>query len=97
MKLGKYSLTPTENKLYTLDYSQWLADSEILQSVTFVVTPADTPAFAITNGAIAMDGKSLSYHAGGGVDGHTYEIIVQITTSLTQVKDDSVYYAVKNI
>jgi hypothetical protein len=97
MKLAKYALTPAENKLYTIDYTQWLAASETLLSVTFTVTPATVPPFAITSAAIALNGLSLSYHASGGVDGQTYAVVVTVTTSLTETKADAVFYVVKNI
>jgi hypothetical protein len=95
--LGKYSQTPTENKLYTVDLSQWLATAETAQSVTYAVTPVTSPAFAISGSAIAMDGKSLSFYASGGLDGKTYKVVVHITTSLAQQKEYDVFFAVKNI
>jgi hypothetical protein len=95
--IGKYSQAPTENKLYTVDYSQWLGVGETVTQITLTVTPVTAPPLAMSNQAIAPSGTSISYFAGGGVSGQIYELVVQITTSLAQVKDDAVFYAVKTI
>lgn len=97
MKLGKWSQTPGEKKLYTADYSQWLSAGETLATVTYVVTPVTVPALQVTGSAIDGAGKTVSFFVGGGTDSSQYEITLTATTNIGEIKVDAVFYAVKNI
>jgi len=96
MNLGKYAQTPTENRIYTVDYAQWLMSDETITGVTFGVTPATTPPFQIGAYALAPAGNALSFYASGGVDRQKYEVAVTVTTTLGQVKEDVIFFAVND-
>jgi hypothetical protein len=97
MAVGKIKKTVDEIKRVTVDYSRWLGTSETVVSVIFSITPVTSPALAIASNAIAGDGKSVSMFVDNGVDDNTYDILVQITTSDGQIKEDEVKVVVNNL
>lgn len=95
MKLGKFTQTPTENKAYVIDYSQWLTSAEFVNSVTFAITQATTPPLVIGSQAISTDQTMVSFFVSGGVDRTDYEVEVTMTSSIGQIKNDQVFYVVR--
>ncbi len=94
---NKFALTSTERKLFTMDYSPWLASGEVLTNITFVPQQVTTPPFVINGVAISLDGKSVSFYAQGGVSPTMYEVEVTATTSLTEIKNDQIFFAVRDL
>lgn len=95
MKLASFIKAPLERKRYALDYSNWLDGSEtVISTVTFVVTPT-------VNGGLVVDAYSVSpatkvvFFVSGGVVNAKYVVLVRITTSAGQVKEDTVEYIIK--
>lgn len=97
MKLGRFFQTPTENKTYVIDYSQWLGTGETILSVSFGVEQATTPPLVISDQALSASLQAVSFFASGGVDGTTYEVEVTVETSTGQIKNDQVFYVVKEV
>lgn len=97
MAVGKIKKTVDEVKRVTVDYNRWLGTSETVVSVIFSITPVTVPPLAIASNAIAGDGKSVSMFVDNGVDDNTYDVLVQITTSDGQIKEDEVKVVVNNL
>lgn len=97
MKLGIFTKAPVERKRYSLDYSDWLDTGETIAQRVFSVSPStNLNSLTIDASLISGDGKSLSFFASLGEDDITYTVDVQITTSAGQVKEDQVFFAVKD-
>lgn len=97
MKLGRFRQTPLENKIYVVDYSQWLGSGETLLTVNPTVTQTTTPPLLISGVATSPDGKSVSFFVSGGADNTTYEVEVLATTTAGQTKNDQIFYLVKQV
>lgn len=95
--LGKFAQTPSDNKLYTIDYSQWLNTGETLSGVpTFTIQQTTVPPLAITGAALVNSNTGVSFFVGAGLSGNQYEIEVVANTSLGQTKNDQIYYNVQS-
>jgi len=94
MKLGSYIKSPTEHKQYVIDYSKWLEDGETLVSSVFSVSPSD-----MTVDTVVIDGTGtlLSFFVTAGTNAVYYVVTVQVTTSIGQVKEDTVHFNVRNV
>jgi hypothetical protein len=95
MILGKFFKAPDERKRYSIGYNDWLDSGELLNSVTFGVTPVDADPVVIDGIAIETGAKTVAFYASGGIDGKSYKAIATATTSGGQVKEDTVQYTVK--
>jgi O-acetylhomoserine/O-acetylserine sulfhydrylase-like pyridoxal-dependent enzyme len=92
MKLGSFLKSPNETKQYAIDYSKWLENGEILTSATFSASPSD-----MTIGSYVIDGTGaiLSFYVSGGTDSGYYVVTVLATTSIGQIKEDTVHFNVR--
>jgi hypothetical protein len=95
MQLGKFFKAPADRKRYSIDYSDWLDQSELVQSVTFGVTPSEMGMLAIDGNSIQPGNTSIVFYASLGNDGSAYKVAVTMTTSGGQVREDTVQYTVK--
>lgn len=97
MRLGSFVKSPVERKRYTIDYTDWLDSGETVTACAFSVTPTSISSpFVVDASSIAADGLSVVYFVNGGVDKSNYTVDVQATTSGGQVKEDTIYYAVRD-
>lgn len=96
MRLMKFVKDPNERKRYTIDYTSWLDDGETITVVAFTPLPATTPPLLISNSNILPDGSGVQFYVSGGVDKQLYEVVVTITTSGTQIKEDVVQFNIKD-
>lgn len=97
MKLGKFIKAPSERKRYSIDYDNWLDTGETIIARAFEVTPATTTPFAVDASANLTGNRSIAFYVNGGDDGETYKVVVSITTSGGQVKEDVILYQVKDV
>lgn len=95
MILGKFFKAPGERKRYSIGYSQWLDSGELLNNVTFEVTPIDADPVVIDGITVETPATSVAFYASGGIDGKSYKAIASTTTTGGQVKEDTVQYTVK--
>lgn len=93
-KLGKFAKTPIERKEYSIDYASWLRAPETLSVVAYEFSP---PGMTIDGTAVASGRKAISFFAGGGNDGETYELLITVTTSDGQNKEDAVLFVVRDL
>ncbi len=92
MKIGKFRQVPQDRKRYVVNYADWLNETETLTSVTMEGNvPAD--AFYI-DGFVINDDKEVIFYASGGVAGTTYEVSIQVGTSMDQIKADTITFAI---
>lgn len=98
MKLGSFTKTPVERKRYSLDYTDWLDTGETLSTSTFTVSPT-TGATPLIVDASSFDAtsKQLLFFVNYGIDGVTYTIDVQVTTSGGQTKEDQITFLVRSL
>ncbi len=94
MKLGRFIKSSGERKRYTLDYGDWLDTGETVLSTVFSVSPAS--ALEVDASSISSDGTEVAFFVSGGTSGIVYTVGVAITTSSGQVKEDQVYFSVRN-
>lgn len=97
MKLGTYTKTPDERKRYSLDYTDWLDSTEIVNGVTFVVSPITGSPLQVDANSIDPEGKQVVFFVNYGEDGVTYTVDVRITTSGGQTKEDQINFLVKDL
>ena len=97
MAVGKIKKTAAEVKRATVDYSRWLGDAEIISAKSFTATPVTSPALAVGTSAITDAGKSVAMFIEGGVDDTAYDLIIQITTSDGQIKQDELKVTVNDL
>ena len=97
MKLGRFSKTPAERKRYAVDYSQWLETGETVTTRQFTVTPATTPPMQVDASSITNSGLNVVFFVSSGQDAQQYKVELVSTTSLGQVKEDVIYFNVKDI
>lgn len=93
MLLGSFTKRPSERKRYNVDYSIWLDDDEVLDEVTFEVTPATDPAFSVDEYHIAND-RIVIFYVSGGEPTTTYEVVLTAKTSKGDIEVNSVSYSV---
>jgi hypothetical protein len=106
--LGKYWQTPSENKRYVIDYTDWLdsVSGELLTSVAFVgvpITPLPVPVPPALNVPLAfaftLDPTSMKVFVfvSAGDDGVQYKVLVTINTNAGQIKEDEFLVNIKDI
>lgn len=94
MQLGKYFLSPTERKRYSINYSDWLDTGESVQSVNYAVSPSSGNPLSIAANAVQPGDTSNVFYA-TGADAGTFKVTVTMVTSAGQERIDTVQYTVK--
>lgn len=97
MKLGKFIKAPGERKRYSIDYNNWLDTGEQVATKSFVITPVTTPPLVIDASIILTGNRSIAFFVDDGLDGEIYKVVVTITTSGGQTKEDVVMFQVKEV
>lgn len=95
MKLEKYNKTEEERKRYTIDYSEWLAPGEIVTDVEFTVSPTTASPLLVDDDSINDDEDGVIFYVSGGLERTKYTVIVKMTTSLQEIKEDSIQFDIK--
>jgi hypothetical protein len=80
MLLARKTIGPLDSRTYTIDYSRWLLDGEVLLTVTPSVVPTTDPTFDAT---AAVDGATITVLVTGGVEDTEYTVSLLITTELS--------------
>ncbi len=95
MRIGSFYITPNERKRYTIEYSDWLDNGETILTKAFTVQDVTSPPLVVDGDLIDISGTPISFYVSGGVDQNQYDVIVKITTSNSQTKEDRIIYNVK--
>jgi hypothetical protein len=88
--IGRFEQQPAEVKRYRVDFRDFLADGETINSPTFIVSPTTVPPVVVLNVAVAPDGDQLVMFLSGGVDATTYRITMRTDTSDNQTLEDEI-------
>lgn len=99
--VARYNQSPSENRRYLVDYTLDLAYGESLVSASVSITSPSgelIPALVVNNVALApaVGGQitQLTYFALAGTSGQTYEVELLVTTTLGQIFDSVIAYAI---
>lgn len=95
MRIGKFAKAPGDRKKYTVDYSQWLDNQELITDVQSFV-PDDEFGIYVDGLLVSTDGKSLDMFVSGGQESVSYDLGLRIETSGNQIKDDYITFVVRN-
>ena len=85
MVLGRKIQTVGDRVQHPVDCTPWLGTGEIITDVHFTI---DQGSATVDTLVIAGDGKSYTFFLNGGTLGDQFNIIIQQTTSLTQIRYD---------
>jgi len=94
MHLGKFTKAAADEKRYVVDYTDWLDTDETVSTVTFLLSPATNPALVVYDSSILTGAKKIQFFVSDGNTGDTYTVLVTITTSGDQTKQDSILFKV---
>jgi len=97
MKLSTFKHTPQEKKRYTVAYSDWLDDGEVISSVSFGIDNTTDPVLLIESSAIAVDGLGVTFFVSGGLDEEEYLIAILAETDAGQRKEDYMKIVVADV
>lgn len=95
MRLRRFTKDPDERKRYGLDYTKWLDTSETVVSVALTKTGPDN-ALTVEDSAISSNGKRVVFFVDGGTSGKQYSAYVTVTTSIGQVREDTIPFIVQS-
>jgi hypothetical protein len=95
MRLARYKQAPIENRRHVVDYSQWLDTTEtIVGTPTHSVDNATSPPLTVSTPTLSTDAKLVIFFVSGGVDGEEYQVDLTVTTSGTQVREDTIIFTI---
>jgi len=98
--LARYRKTPNEIKSYAISWQDWLDDGETVTSINDITPTVETGSpltpIVVDSSAISADGTEVAFFISAGHDGATYQVVVEITTSAGQVKEDCILIAVRD-
>lgn len=89
MRVGRFKKGAADRKRYVVDYADWLDVAETVMAVTSAGNNL-VDAFYIDGVLINTGGKEVIFYASGGVVGTTYTVTITATTSMGQIKRDTV-------
>lgn len=78
---------PNETETREVDFSERLADGELIQSAAWTSAPAG---LSQVSASISADGLSAVWKFSGGTAGTDFEILCRATTSLGNVIDETI-------
>jgi hypothetical protein len=89
MRVGRFKKGSADRKRYVVDYVDWL---DVDETVTLVTSAGNNigDEFYIDGVLINTGGKEVIFYASGGVVGTKYTVTITATTSMGQVKQDTV-------
>lgn len=94
IKLGKFVQTPDEKKRYTFDYSEWLDVGETITDTASEIDNATIPPLEVDS--LTHDNTLATWYVAGGKHLENYTVIIKITTSAGQIKEDAITIKVKD-
>lgn len=96
MRIAKYVISPNERKHYTIEYDDWLDNAETIDDVEFTIPENTTTPLVVDETDIDIAGTLVSYFVSGGVADENISVIVTITTSNGQIKEDEIVFSVRD-
>lgn len=93
--MGKFLKSPNESKRYSIDYVDWLDAGEYLSAVNISVSPTTSPPLLNDVNPLGLTDTTASFFIGSGTTGNSYKLIVRVTTTNGQIKEDVVMIEVR--
>lgn len=97
MKLSTFKQTPQEKKRYTVAYTNWLDDGEVVDSVVYGIDNTTVPPLIVESSAIDVGGLGISFFVSGGLDEEEYTIAILMETDAGQRKEDYMKIVVADV
>ena len=94
MILDRVEQQVTEAKIYTIDYSQWLASGEEITDVTTTVDPVGTTPDLVANAVVATSKIAIELTVSGGEALISYTVSMNVTTDKGQIKTDCLVFSI---
>lgn len=97
MGIAKYTKASTDRKRYQIDYTDWLDTGEAVSTVQFTIDDNVALPLLVVDGVMVLPtGLGVQYYVAGGVDGVTYRILANLTTTTgPQVKLDEILMTIR--
>jgi hypothetical protein len=91
--IAKFMLGAEDRKRYVVDYNDWLDEAELLN---YVFMSGDVPAddFYVDGFVRSDDDKEIIFYVSGGVVGKSYNVKLNVGTTLSQTKVDYITFVV---
>lgn len=90
MSLKKFSQDPDEVLDYTLDWSEWLVDGDVISSAT-----ASGDAGLTVGGTVSFTTTTTTVWLSGGSAGSSYDVAVHVVTAGGREGDRSITLQIK--
>ena len=94
MILATYTKQPADVLDYDIDYVEWLASGDTIDSATATATP-DDDSFEILEPLVIVTGTRVKVWTRGGLNVSTYKVEVTTTTTGGRTKQDEFRVRVK--
>lgn len=89
--LKAFQKQSVERKKYVIDYECWLEDAEVLSDFAIRVMPATSDYPLIAGGAYVDPAQQrVAVFLSGGKPGQIYSVDFIVTTSIGQIKSDTI-------
>jgi len=95
MRLGKFRKTPAEVKRYAISYDHWLDEGEYISTIAFAVSPS-AGVLVVAPDTVGQNVRQVGFFISGGSDKQSYTLVVTMTTTGGQTKQDSILVEVRN-
>lgn len=97
MAIAKYVKASSDRKRYQIDYTDWLDVGELVSTVDFSVDDNVASPVLVVDGIVVLpSGLGVQYYVSGGVDGVTYRVLADLTTTLgPQIKLDELFVTIR--
>jgi|SRR6478736_2295462 len=98
--LGRFTKTDVERKQYTVDYSSWLGENEVLIGVVTLIDlmnadeVTDTTPLLVEAAVLSSDLASVTIIVDNGTIDGVYVITLLASTTITQLKEDGIQITV---
>lgn len=90
--VGSLVQTVNNRRRVVISYDDWLAEGEVITAVSCTVDQGT--ATVDTAKVLSSDGRSVQFFVNNGTLGDLFNVIVQVTTSFSQVRSDTVAFSV---
>lgn len=105
MLIARYRKQPIEKLRRAVSYKHWLAEDEVLISVTEVLertlaveASGDPGDFAVSGLTInPLDNRALLFFAEGGINGEVWKVTLRVTTSDLQLREDEIEFMIDEV
>lgn len=91
--IAKFRKAPGDTRRYEVNYADWMNEGEVIEQATVTGTVLDDH-FYVESTDITADGKEVVFYVSGGISGFSYDVTVQIGTSMSQIKNDVITFVV---